>query len=196
MRGVGAFIAVTALAFASSTVEASGPPAPDPGSWVLMPGGTGGATLPPQGGSAGTFGGEISLSCWRCSELTWVGGYVDLLRDLGRDQYRVSFGPELGSGVAGIDGGPVIAADSGRVRAGLVVRGVLAFGLLGLYARIGQLFVGGTQTYAELGGYFKIPIVVGRHSSWKPVARPGGPGAPGQHLPMHGRAADHRTRPW
>jgi hypothetical protein len=85
-----------------------------------------------------TVGAEASLACWGCVDLTdlsWLGVYVDGVRDFGTDSFRFSAGPELGFGILGVDGGVMISTDADDTRAGWTVRGLLTFGIIAAYGR-------------------------------------------------------------
>lgn len=65
------------------------------------------------GAARGDFvgGGEVSIGHADIFyvPIAWYGGYADFVYDTGIDHGRVSFGPQLGVGPIGVDGGPVIA---------------------------------------------------------------------------------------
>jgi hypothetical protein len=69
----------------------------------------------------------------------WWGGYVDLLRDFGRDTTRLTLGPEAGYTVVGADGGLLLEFGD-KTRTGFVIRPVLTAGIVTLFYRYGHYF--------------------------------------------------------
>ena len=67
----------------------------------------------------------------------WGGAYFDLVRDFQTDSTRITFGPELGYGPVGVDGGLVVQRGT-QDRSGWCIRPVLSASVLQLYVRIGE----------------------------------------------------------
>lgn len=99
-----------------------------------------------------TLGGEVSLACWGCirvTDLSWLGGYADVIRDFGADSFRVTVGPELGFGPLAIDGGLAISTRQGDTELGWVARGLITFGVVAAYGRL--IEVPRESTHGEFG---------------------------------------------
>lgn len=90
----------------------------------------------------------------------WVGLYADGSRDLGPRVFRASFGPEIGWGFLGLDGG--LALEQGGLRA-VVARALFTVGLVSAFVRVGR-YVGEApeRGYTELGLLLKWPLPVAR----------------------------------
>lgn len=125
----------TALVAPSLAADA-GPPVPR--GWVLTFGANGGYSMHPERANGAVLGAEVSAPYLASSGL-WFGAYADALHDFGPRRQRLSFGPELGFAVFGVDGGPLLELADGATRTGFTLRGVLTLGVLGLYGRYGYL---------------------------------------------------------
>ncbi|MGZ5969463.1 MAG: hypothetical protein ACXWP4_17445 [Polyangiales bacterium] len=99
------------------------------------------------------LGGELSFVRFPIGERTWIGGYVDGLRDFGKDRTRFSLGPEIGWGVLGLDGGVRTSIGDGT-RVGWTIRPMLSFVRVHLYTRLSH---DGEGTGTEVGLLFKFP---------------------------------------
>lgn len=99
----------------------------------------------------------------------WGGMYVDALYDSGIKRMLMSFGPELGVGMAGMDGG--LAWDPGGKRFGWTARVLLTGSVVDLYLRIGE-FPSSDESRSEFGVIFKFPVPIGRNRApWWSVWR-------------------------
>jgi hypothetical protein len=89
---------------------------------------------------------------------TWVGIYGDVLRDTGSDTTRISFGPELGHELIGVDGGLLVQLGDQR-RWGFTVRPVLTVGVLAIYGRWGHFLDDEPRPdVVEAGLLVKLPL--------------------------------------
>lgn len=89
----------------------------------------------------------------------WIGGFGDTLYDFSNDRTRFGFGPELGLGPVGIDGGFLGELTGSRRRVGFEVRPVLTLSVIALSGRIAHLVdAGSTETFGELGVVLKLPF--------------------------------------
>jgi hypothetical protein len=117
-----------------------------------------GTALRDPGKNGVLLGAELSgVYLWHEDDYTFLGGYVDLLRDFGLGASRLSFGPEVGSHYCGIDGGPVFAWEEGWHHAGWRARlfGTLAF--VSLY--LGEWRQPGGNWSTEIGLLLKVPTL-------------------------------------
>src|SRR5690606_29484698 len=98
---------------------------------------------------------EVSVVCLGCFDrgAEWVGGYADVVQTQGKA--RISFGPEWGRGVFGVDGGLVFVSSSDQFSTGVVGRGVLTCGLATAYVRGGQTFGRAGLPFLEIGVLLK-----------------------------------------
>jgi hypothetical protein len=146
------FALVTVLLLAANPVRAG--TAPDEAALMLI----GGANLgvAHHDGNGFLLGAELSMPYARLTEtagnpnntalwslpigdlfsMFWAGPYVDVTRDFETDATRMSFGPELGVGVIGVDGG-FLHQFGDTPRSGWTVRPVLTIALVSLYWRHG-----------------------------------------------------------
>lgn len=131
-----------------------------PDDWTLVGANFGyAATLGNRGPAGVLLGGEISKA--HLGRTFWYGGYADALYDRDAARTRLSFGPEVGFGVVGLDGGPLVRIDEGGVRAGVTVRPVLSVGLVSAYVRFGWLPGDARQdTFVEAGVLLKVPLPI------------------------------------
>jgi hypothetical protein len=86
----------------------------------------------------------------------WGGGYIDLVRDTGADRTRVSFGPEIGVGFFGIDGGVVHEID-GAKRWGWAARPVITAGVATLGIRYVRFSENPDPWIVEVSLLVKLP---------------------------------------
>lgn len=109
------------------------------------------------------LGGELSFVHFWNESLVSLGGYADALYDFGRDDVRLTIGPEIGKGLFGIDAGYAIELErAGAVRHGAVVRPYASVSYLTLGARLG--YFQGSGWLGELGLLMKLPIPVATSS--------------------------------
>jgi hypothetical protein len=88
--------------------------------------------------------------------MPWFGGYIDVLYDNQLGQGRGSFGPEIGYGLVGVDGGLVVAGP----HEGVAARIVLTTSVVAIYARYEHIFnTAGESSFVELGLLLKYPHV-------------------------------------
>lgn len=124
------------------------------GSWLLA-GVNAGAT-----GRDGEYGflGGVELSAARTdNDLKWYGAFLDVVVDLERESARLSFGPELGYRIFGVDGGFVLESGPDRTRYGMAIRPLLTFVFIDPYARLGWLSEG-AGVFTEFGVLLKYPL--------------------------------------
>lgn len=109
-------------------------------------------------GPTGGFyiGGELSV-VRQFQEFAWLGGYIDGVYDFGKDQTRLSIGPEFGWSALGVDGGYLLAVDTAGVHHGVTARPLLTMGFVSAYGRISHLF-GVNSTWLEAGVLLKYPV--------------------------------------
>ena len=126
-------------------------------------------------GTGGVVGGEISAGYLledtsqlagphrfaSAARMPWFGGYLDILYDSQLGQGRGSFGPEIGYGVVGVDGGLVV----GGAHEGVAARIVLTTSVVAIYARYEHVFnTAGESSFVELGVLLKYPHVFRPHA--------------------------------
>ena len=105
-------------------------------------------------------GGEASFMALTNRRMFRFRAYTDVIHDFGSDATRFTFGPELGLGPLGIDGGAVLSTLDGT-HGGLTGRVLFTFGFIAAYARVGGIFDAPREsTYGELGMLLKLPIPV------------------------------------
>lgn len=120
----------------------------------LSVGGSGAIGFAP---TTGIFGGELSL-VRQTPEFYWFGVYADLVRDLGREQTRLSIGPEFGWSAFGLDLGYVAILSAERVASGVSVRPMLTMGFATLFARLSHDFSSRGASWIETGLLLKYPF--------------------------------------
>jgi hypothetical protein len=121
-------------------------------------------------GTGAVVGGELSggwllldddqIAHWHgtatAMRMPWFGGYVDTVYDAKLSQARFSFGPEIGYGPVGFDGGLVAQGP----HSGIAARVVLTTAFVTLYARYDHIFdTAGESGFVELGVLLKVPHV-------------------------------------
>jgi hypothetical protein len=126
-------------------------------------------------GTGGVFGGEVSAGYllgdlaqptdWhgltRAAAIPWFGGYLDAVYDSQLAQARVTFGPEIGYGLVGLDGGLVVQSS----HEGIAARLVVTTGVVAIYARYVHTFdTAGEANFVELGILLKYPHVFWPHA--------------------------------
>ena len=104
------------------------------------------------------LGVEASAVYWNVGETgVWLGGYFDTLWDFGRDEARLSLGPELGWKSLGFDGGYLLAlGEDGEVHHGGAARLVVSLAFVAVYVRYDVLV--GAPDVAEVGVLLKYPL--------------------------------------
>ena len=114
------------------------------------------------------FAGGAEVSVVHNDDYDWLGAYADVVHDFAVDATRLSIGPELGEGFAGIDGGYLFEVGNGRTRHGVTVRPMLSLGFVMLYGRVGWLGGQDPETLGEVGLLFKYPIELHNEPSYRP----------------------------
>jgi hypothetical protein len=127
-----------------------------PQGWFLPVGLTAAGTAHPKLPTASTIGGEASVVAFPVGDGNWIGGYVDVVHELGNDLTRISVGPEMGFTLVGVDGGLVIQHSERGTRYGGAVRPMLSFSFLTVYGRWGWL--ADDERFREIGLLLKFPI--------------------------------------
>lgn len=151
--------ALAALSLSALTGHAAAAePRPLLTGWYAPSGVVIGASLHPSPRSNGlVLGVEQSLVYQTGPRASWWGGlYAEGLRDFGASWTRFSFGPELGYGALGVDGGILIALRD-RAEAGVQGRVLLTMGYLAAYGRAGALMGGEPLGFYETGLLIKWP---------------------------------------
>lgn len=126
-------------------------------------------TRNPKVGSGAAVGGEGSFVLIN-DVFLWGGGYADVIHDFGPKATRVSFGPELGLTIIGVDTGVVLSSQDG-LHAGWTGRILLTFPIVELYARVGTLF-SEKDTWGEFGVMIKVPVSLKDRNPPPPVTPP------------------------
>lgn len=101
-------------------------------------------------------GAELSL-VRQTQEFAWFGAYADGVYDFGREQWRLSIGPELGWSAFGLDAGYLLALDDAGAHNGLTARPLVSIGYVAAFGRVSHLFDVG-QTWFEAGLLLKYPV--------------------------------------
>lgn len=109
------------------------------------------------GNGAGFYLGGETSAVYLSRSLFWLGGYADAKRDFGGGAWRVSAGPEIGYGVAGVDGGYLVEYAGGKQRQGFAGRAVVGVSAVSLACRVGAL---GSDLFAEIGLLLKWPFAI------------------------------------
>jgi hypothetical protein len=110
--------------------------------------------------------------------LTLGYGFNPKRLDFGADANRFSFGPEVGIGPFGIDGGAVISTLDGT-HGGVTGRFLLTVGVLALYGRVGGIFDSPQEgTFGEIGLLIKAPIPIFGARIFDPPLPPPPPAPP------------------
>ena len=123
-----------------------------------------GAGMHEAGDNGFLFGAELSAGHFalgkgkRLLDLTphWIGGYVDVVRDFGADATRITFGPEIGTAMIGIDGGLSCEVRDGRW--GWTIRPVLTVGALAVFVRYTGWASGDERSDVQVGALVKLPV--------------------------------------
>lgn len=102
------------------------------------------------------LGGELSV-VRQFQEFAWLGAYVDGVYDFGRDQTRLSVGPEVGWSALGLDGGYLLALDDAGAHSGVTARPLISIGFVTAYGRVSHLFEP-KSTWLEAGLLLKYPF--------------------------------------
>lgn len=124
------------LGLSAGTASGDAGPRIDNGLYV-MPGPILAAAFHPVQSNGMVFGAEVSVPYFR--DGLWAGAYGDVVRDFGASTTRFTFGPELGLGPLGVDGGYLFQIAEHGTRHGYALRGLLTLGIVGLYTRYGHL---------------------------------------------------------
>jgi len=124
-----------------------------------------GAALRGEGDNGFLLGGELSLvRLWpelHDMPMVILGGYGDFVHDFGSDTRRLSFGPEFGAYLMGIDLGPVFEWAPERSDVGGRARFFGSLGAVTLYVGEGYVFTRSTARFStELGLLLKFPIPI------------------------------------
>ncbi len=111
---------------------------------------------------SGFLGTEISFVMTLESSM-WFGAYFDAIFPLEAKaaSARISYGPEFGFALFGIDGGHVVEYYDGNASNGIQVRFLLYWLVGGIYVRGGALWrddQDGPRGFSEVGMLFKIPL--------------------------------------
>ena len=103
----------------------------------------------------------VEGSYFRSYHNTWAGLYLDAVYDFAQEAATVSFGPELGSLLFGVDGGLALRIGAkDRPEVGVQVRAMLNLGFVSLYYRYGAWPLSdGFEGVQQLGLTLKAPIV-------------------------------------
>lgn len=107
--------------------------------------------------SAMLLGAEASV-VRQTTEFVWYGGYVDGVRDFGRDQTRFSIGPEVGWSAFGLDAGYLLLVTDGSVSHGITMRPLVSLGYVTLFGRFSKDLTAGGRVWSELGLLLKYPF--------------------------------------
>lgn len=125
--------------------------------WFVLAGATGGASFGADE-NGGYLGVEVSAA--RMLRGWWYGIYGDALYDFGTAVPSLSFGPEFGYWLLGVDGGVALRPGAQRVvDFGPTVRGMLTLGLFSLYYR--RSFWPNAvenRTVSQVGLLLKLPV--------------------------------------
>jgi hypothetical protein len=98
------------------------------------------------------------------STYTWAGGYFEGVYDHSTHAARLSFGPEAGWGIFGVDAGALIepSHDDAATRYGFDVRALVTLGFVQGYVRYDHYFDNQPGSDAvEYGLLFKLPSIFG-----------------------------------
>jgi hypothetical protein len=127
--------------------------------WKVPIGVAVGRAIHPDAPDGAYVGFEASVVGFGTRSLAWLGGYLDLTRDLAAHRTRASVGPELGLGPFGVDGGYLVELSGAGRRQGFAVRPMLSLSYLSLTGRLGYLIGGaGRETFGEVGALLKVPL--------------------------------------
>jgi hypothetical protein len=97
---------------------------------------------------------------WNLGEPRWLGVYFDAMRDFKTDTTRLSFGPEGGAMILGLDGGPMVELGEGESRWGFTVRPVITVSWVAVYGRWNHFFDGMEENSVEFGILAKYPFML------------------------------------
>lgn len=131
--------------------------------WFILSGVGGGGSFGSAGGG-GFLGGELSLA--RIYEGRWSGIFADANYDFGQSRTTLTFGPEFGAAILGVDGGAALRLGGDDLEWGGQGRLTLALGLFSLYGRYGYWPDSSFAKHTgQVGFLFKFPF----WSSFEPV---------------------------